>query len=262
MSTMSGSTTSNEHRNTLKMTTGSASPDALIDSIQEGEFYLFYGKNKAILDGLVHGLLVNCVLPVRERHGFESMAIYMNNVDYYQPDKSLVLSPEKLAIAAKCASIEPKIVFKNLFIQMAYNQQHQLAVAKQISELIESKKQDIKLLVVNNLTKFFKESENKNYSANMIKEVLGTICRICTRNKIALVCTGDANVTSKGIIPRPLGGTFLKHAINVIVNLRECSVSHPLAFKATLIKHQYAKTPKSVIVNARKTGRMLLLDRC
>jgi hypothetical protein len=249
----------NEHRNTLKMTTGL---DSLIDSIQEGQFYLFYGKNKAILEGLVHGLLVNCVLSIRERHGFESMAVYMNNVDYYQPDKSLVLSPEKIAITAKCAGIEPKIVFKNLFVQIAYNQQHQLAVTKQISELIEEKKQDIKLLVVNNLTKFFKESKNKNYSANMLKEALGTICRICARYKIALICTGDANITSKGIIPRPIGGTFLKHSVNVIVHLRECSISHPLAFKATLIKHQYANTPKSVIVNTRKTGRMLLLDRC
>lgn len=62
---------------TLKMTTGSAELDSLIDSIQEGQFYLFYGRNKAILDGLVHGLLVNCVLPVRE-HGFESMAVYIN----------------------------------------------------------------------------------------------------------------------------------------------------------------------------------------
>jgi RecA/RadA recombinase len=243
------------------MTTGSAGLDSLIDSIHEGQFYLFYGNNKAILDGLVLQLLVNCVLPMKEKHGFESMAVYMNNVDYYQPDKSLVLSPERIAIVAKCAGIDPKIVFKNLFIQMVYNQQHQLAVAKQISELIESKKHDIKLLVVNNLTKFFKESKNKNYAANMLKEALGTICRICARNRIALICTGDANVTSKGIIPRPIGGTFLKHTVNVIVNLRECSLSHPLAFKATLIKHQYAKTPKSVIVNTRKTGRALLLDR-
>ena len=250
----------NEHRNTLKMTTGSAELDSLIDSIQEGQFYLFYGKNKAILEGLVHGLLVNCVLPVRE-HGFESMAVYVNNVDYYQPDKSVVLNPERVAIVAKCSGIEPKIVFKNLFIQMAYNQQHYLAAAKQISELIESRKQDIKLLVVNNLTKFFKESKNKNYAANTLKESLGTICRICARNKIALVCTGDANVTSKGIIPRPIGGTFLKHTVNVIVHLRECSLSHALAFKATLIKHQYSKTPKSVIINTRKTGRFLLLDR-
>jgi RecA/RadA recombinase len=169
--------------------------------------------------------------------------------------------PEKIAIAAKCAGIEPKIVFKNLIIQIAYNQQHQLAVAKQISELIESRKHDIKLLVVNNLTKFFKESKNKNNAANMLKEALGIFCRICTQNKIALICTGDSNVTSKGIIPRPIGGTFLKHSMNVIVHLREYSVSNPLTFKATLIKHQYAKTPKSVIINTRKSGRMLLLDR-
>jgi hypothetical protein len=64
----------------------------------------------------------------------------------------------------------------------------------------------------------------------------------CAQNKVALICTGDANVTSKGIIPRPIGGTFLNTA-NVIAHLRECSVYHPSAFKATLIKHQYAKHP-------------------
>ena len=117
----------NEHR--LKMTTASAELDSLIDSIQEGQFYLFYGKNKAILDGMVHGFLVNFALPVRE-HGFESTAVYMNNVDYYQPDKSVVLSPEEIAISAKGARIEPKIIFKNLFVQISYNQQHQLAIAK------------------------------------------------------------------------------------------------------------------------------------
>src|SRR6266487_4286864 len=198
----------NEHRNTLKMTTGSAELDSLIDSIQEGQFYLFYGKNKAILDALVHGFLVNCVLPVRG-HGFESMAVYINNVDYYQPDKSAVLSPEKIAIAAKCVRIEPKIVFKNLFVQMAYNQQHQLAVAKQVSDFIETKTgKDIKLLVVNNLTKFFKDSKNKISAAITLKEVLGILCKTCARRKVALVCTSDANVTSKGVIPRPIGGTY------------------------------------------------------
>jgi hypothetical protein len=38
-----------EHRNTLKMTTGSPDLYSLIDSIQEGQFYLFYGSNRAIL---------------------------------------------------------------------------------------------------------------------------------------------------------------------------------------------------------------------
>ena len=187
------------------------------------------------------------------------MAVYINNVDYYQLDKSKLLSPERIAIAAKCVGIEPKIVFKNLFVQMTYNQRHQLAVAKQVSNFIESRNQDIRLLVVNNLTKFFKESKRKDYAAGVLKETLGILCKTCARNKVALVCTGDANITSKGVIPRPIGGTFLKHRINVIVNLRE-SVSHPQAYKATLIKHQYSKTPKSVLLNTRKIGRMLLLD--
>jgi hypothetical protein len=98
----------NEHRSILKMTTGSASLDSLIDSIQEGQFYLFYGSNKLLLDGLVHGLLVNCVLP-KQKHGFESMVLYINNTDYYQPDKSKVLSPERIANTAKCMVLSPRL---------------------------------------------------------------------------------------------------------------------------------------------------------
>ena len=247
----------NEHRTTLKMTTGSANLDSLIDSIHEGQFYLFYGSNKAVLDGLVHGLLVNCVLP-RQNHGLESAVLYVNNVDYYQPDKLKVLCPERIAYTAKCAGIEPKIVFKNIFTQIAYNQKHQLAVAKQVADFI-SKNQDIRLLVVNNLTKYFKESKYKNYAANMLKEVVGILCNACTKNKIALICIGDTNTTSRGVIPRLIGGTYLKHAFNIIVYLRELKPQVQI-YKATLVKHQYSKTPKSVLLTARKTKHMLLLD--
>jgi RecA/RadA recombinase len=245
----------NSSRSMLKMTTGSANLDSLTDSIQEGQCYLFYGS-KTVLDGLIHGLLVNCVLR-REKHGFESMALYINNIDYYQPDKSKVLSPERIAVVAKCAGMEPKIVFKNLFVRIAYNQKHQLEVAKQVSDFIDTQ-EDIRLLVVNNLTKFFKEGRHKNYAAGILKEVLGILCKLCARKRIALICIGDCNVTSRGIIPRPIGGTFLKHAINVIVYFAESS--YPQAYKAILVKHQYSKTPKSVIVNTRKAGRMLILD--
>jgi hypothetical protein len=52
-----------EYRSTLKMTTGSANLDSLIDSIQEGQFYLFYGSNRPLIDGLAHGLLsIRCFI--------------------------------------------------------------------------------------------------------------------------------------------------------------------------------------------------------
>jgi hypothetical protein len=104
-------------------------------------------------------------------------------------------------VASKCAGIDPKFVFKNLYVHPAYNQQHQLSVAEEVAELIESNN-DIKLLVVNKVTKFFKDSKNKMEAANILKQVIGIISKACTKNKVALVCTGDSNTTSEGIIPR------------------------------------------------------------
>ena len=246
----------NEYRSTLKMTTGSPELDALIDSIQQEQFYLFYGTNRTILDGLVYGLLVNCILPIKEQ-GFESMAMYINNVDYYQRDKSNILSVEKIAIAAKCRGIDPMIAFKNIFIQIAYNELHQLAVAKQVAEFIESNEgENMRLLVINNLTKFLRESKDKNHSAIILKEVLNVICKACVKNKVAIGCTSNANITNKGIIARPIGGTFLKHIVNTIVNLKENQYS---TFKATLVKHQYVKTPKSAVLYTKKVGKVHLL---
>jgi hypothetical protein len=254
----------NEHRNTIKMTTGSADLDSLVDGIQEGIFYLFYGNNHAILDAMVYRFLINCVLPIKQKHGFESIGVCFNNTDYYYyhdtARKSLALSPEKIGVAAKCADIDPKIVFKNLYVHPAYNEQHQLVVAEQVADLITSNK-DIKLLVVNRITKFFKESKNKMETANILKQVIGIVSKACAKNKVALICTGDANKAARGIIPRPIGGIYLKHAANVIIHIREYSKTSAVpSFKATLIKHQYTKTPKSTVLYVRKTGGMLLLD--
>jgi hypothetical protein len=254
----------NEHRTTLKMTTGSADLDSLIDGIQEGLFYLFYGNNSVVLDAMVHRFLVNCVLPAKQKHGFESMGVFFNNVNYYDYSRktSASVNPEKIGIAAKCSGIEPKIVFKNLYIHTAYNENHQMSVSEQVTRLIESNK-DIKLLVIHNLTKFFKDStgRKKVEAAILLKQTIGIICKACGKNKVALVCTSDSNTTSKGLIPRPLGGLYLKHAANVIVHIKEQSGTSTIpTFKATLLKHQYVKTPKSAVLYVKKTGGMMLLD--
>ena len=81
------------------------------------------------------------------------MGVCFNNADYYYHNdakKSPALSPEKIGIAAKCAGIDPKIVFKNLYVHPAYNEQHQLVVAGNVADLITSNK-DIKLLVVHHI---------------------------------------------------------------------------------------------------------------
>ena len=245
--------------NCLKMTTGSGELDSLIDGIQEGLFYLFYGDSLP-LDALSHRLLVNCIKSVKE-HGFESMAICFNNTDYYSRGK-MTLNPEKIANIAKGARIDPKIVSKNLFIQTAYNSQHQLQIANEVSELIQNNG-NIKLIVINNLTKFFKDSSGHNRPeiANTLKEVTSIINRACARNKISLVVTGNSNLSSKGVIPRPIGGSYLKHIADIIAYVKDISMKAFLpTFKATLVKHQYLNTPKSVLVHGRKARGMMLLN--
>jgi RecA/RadA recombinase len=254
----------NEYRTTLKMTTGSADLDSLIDAIQEGMFYLFYGNNSLVLDAMVYSFLVNCVLPIKQKHGFESMGVFFNNVNYYDYSRktSVSVNPEKIAVAAKCSGIDPKIVFKNLYIHTAYNENHQLSIAEQVTRIIESNK-DIKLLVIHNLTKFFIDStgRKKAKTVNLLKQTIGMICKTCGKNKVALVCTADSNTPSKGLIPRSTGGSYLKHAANVIVHIKERSGTSTIpSFKATLLKHQYVKTPKSAILYVKKSGGMMLLD--
>jgi RecA/RadA recombinase len=121
----------------------------------------------------------------------------------------------------------------------------------------------INLIVINNLTKFFRDSraEHRLETASTVKEVISLINRACGKNNVAIIATCDSNLSSKCVIPRPIGGTYLKHIANVIVYLKNISTSTFLpSFKATLVKHQYLKTPKSVIVHGRKCGRMMLLN--
>lgn len=216
-----------QYDNLQKMSTGSAEIDSLIDGIQAGSFYLFYSShdNHLILDSLLYRQLIGCILPKsNKKNGFESVAVFFNNIDAsIDKNKHQLLNPEKIAITSKYAGIEPKIVSKNLYVQTAYNQEHQTTKAEEIANEIESNP-DIKLLAIRDLTKFIVQGKdmdrNANNDSNTIKKTLGILFKACTKNKVAIVATGDCSVTSNGIIPKPIGGTYLKHIANIIVHIK------------------------------------------
>jgi Rad51 protein len=260
-----------DHYGTVqKMSTGSAEIDSLIDGIQDSSFYLFYSsrENQLILDSLLYRQLIGCILPKSSNNnGFESAALFFNNIDFsIDKNKHQLLNPEKIAITSKYAAIEPKIVFKNLFVQTAYSQEHQVTIAEEIADKIESNP-DIKLLAIRDLTRFLARVRdtdwNTNDDTNTLKKTLGTLYRACTKNKVAIVATGDCNISNNGIIPKPIGGTYLKHLANVMVHVKPIAwstnqgdITSPyISFNASMIKHPYQKTPKSVNFYARKIGK-------
>ena len=256
-----------------KMSSGSAELDSLIDGIQESSFYLFYSnrENQLFLDSLLYRQLIGCVLPKsNKKNGFKSAAIFLNNIDFSTDrNKHQLLNPEKIAITSKYAGIEPKIVFKNLFVQTVYNQEHQVTIADEIADKIESNP-DIKLLAIRDLTKFLARDRDANWNtnddANTLKKTLGILHRACTKNKVAIIATGDCNILNNGIIPKPIGGTYLKHLANVIVHVKPNSwstttnynIASPyVSFKASMIKHPNQRTPKSVNFYARRIGKRM-----
>jgi DNA repair protein RadA len=260
-----------QHDNIEKMSTGSAEIDWLIDGMQESLFYLFYStpENQIILDSFLNRMLVGCVLPKNgKKRGFESVAVFFNNIDYRaDKNKHQILNPEKIAVTSKYAGIEPKIVSKNLYVQTAYNVDHQVAIAEEIADKIESNS-DIKLLAIRNLTKFFLNNErsDKSQDSSTLKKVLSILYQACVKHKVMMAATGHCNYSSNGMVSRPIGGTYLKHTVNVIVHLKpnpsgsyyiasSSSNSSFTSYKATMIKHPYQLTPKSINFYAKKIGK-------
>jgi RecA/RadA recombinase len=187
--------------------------------------------------------------------------------------KHQLLNPEKIATIAKFAGIEPKIVMKNLYIQTAYNLEHQVTIAEEIADKIESNS-DLKLLVIRDLTKFIAvnnkasyDSSNRGDDSGTLKKVLSSLYQTCVKNKVTMVASGNCNVSSNGILPKPIGGTYLKHIVNVIVNLKpnlsngyyytssNTTGSSSVSYKATMTKHPYQLTPKSSNIYAKRIGK-------
>jgi Rad51 len=261
-----------------KMSSGSSELDSLIDGMEEGLFYLFYStpEHRLILDSLLNRQLVGCILPKSgKKHGFESIAILFNNIDYSRDrNKHQLLNPEKIATIAKFAGIEPKIVMKNLFIQTAYSLEHQVTIAEEIADKLESNP-DIRLIAIRDLTKFIVMNSKVNYDLSnrnddngTLKKVMSSLYQTCVKNKVTMVASGCCNISSNGIIPKPIGGTYLKHIVNVIVNLKpnlsngyyyatsnNNTGGSSVSYKATMTKHPYQLTPKSTHIYAKRIGK-------
>ncbi|MGD0330410.1 MAG: hypothetical protein ABSB40_08205 [Nitrososphaeria archaeon] len=243
-----------EQRKRLKLTTGSGDLDSLIGGIEGGSFYLFYGEPE-ILDLLIHRLLVNCVMPA-EKGGLDAKAVYFNNTDYYV-GKTLI-DPSRLGMLAKHVGIDPSLVFKNVEVAAAFNEERQWFVSKEVADLIREKK-EIKLLAVHNITRFLVNSKKPKESKEVLKKVVGNLWRTASENHVAFVMTVDAIDTGKVLAPKPLGGIYMRQAASILVHFRKFCDGPISSYKVTLVKHPYKRTPESIVLYVSQAGSLDLM---
>jgi RecA/RadA recombinase len=220
-----------------KLTTGNADLNSLLGGgIEPGHFYLFYGDNKSV-DLLIHQILVNCLLP-EEKYGFDGKAVY-SNCGNYREEKTL-LDSQLLSFLIKAAKLDPMKALDNIYVICAFSGEQQEQIESEVQKLLEEDKNKIKLVVVHNIAKLFtsdKGRRNKNFERiTKLQRVVLKLWQACAQNNIAFVASCRSNKTSRGRIPQPEGGKYLRHEANVIVHLSKKSEKPPF-ITAYLLKH-------------------------
>jgi len=241
-----------EERGRLKMTTGSGDLDALIGGVELGRSYLFYGDSQEALDAIVHGVLVNSVLPA-DRGGFGAKALYFNNCNYHQG--KTILNPSMLWELAKKAGLEPRGAFRNMYAICAFNEQQQASAAKEAADLL-SRDGEIRMLVMHDLTRFLGTSRRPREAYLALREVVGPLWQMALRKGITMITTCEAREADVRHIPKPQGDAFLRHEASVIVYLRK--VEKLRGVRACLVKHPYKLTPDSMILHVSEGGMDLM----
>jgi len=243
-----------EERTLLRLGTGSVDLDDLIDGIQQGQFYLLYGNDQTILDTLVHKILVNCVLPY-EKRGFGVKGLYFNVCNYHQG--KTILDPSQLTTIAKCAGIDPNTIFESIYTVSAFNENQQISATKELVKIVEDDN-DIRLLVVQNLTRFIETSSKPLEARKILRQVIGMLRRIASKKEISLVVTCTASKTHRSRLPKPKGGVFLRHEANFVIFLDEMKRENQPSIRATLVKHPYKATPNSIVLRVQPEGVNLM----
>ena len=223
-----------------RLTTGNADLDSLLGGgIEPGHFYLFYGDEKSGVDLLIHQILVNCLLP-REKYGFDGRAVY-SNCGNYREEKT-ILNSNLLTFLIKAVKLDPGKALEDIYVICAFSEEQQERVVTDVRKLLE-RDDEIKLVVVHNIAKLFTSPSKENFGERIsrLQKIVLKLWQACAQNNIAFVASCRPNKTSRGRMPQPEGGKYLRHEANVIVYLRKRGESFVSAY---LLKHPNRETRK------------------
>jgi len=228
----------NERSSMARLTTGNADLDSLLGGgIEPGHFYLFYGSEDSGVDLLIHRLMVNCLLP-EEKYGFAGKCLY-SNCGNYRLERTM-FDAQLLTFLIKAAGLNVMEALDGIKVICSFSEEQEQYSVDEIQRAIEQD-EEIKLVVVHNIAKLFTSEEgtpNKDSGERIrkLQNVIGNLWQACAQKKVALVASCRPKATSRGLIPKPEGGNYLRHKANVIVYLRKRSEGSPF-FTAYLRKH-------------------------
>jgi hypothetical protein len=110
----------------------------------------------------------------------------------------------------------------------------QLMSAPDLVEEIVELKREVRLLAVQQISKlFYSETAIGFEDKTVFTGIVSKLKEICAINQIPFVASCEAK-RKKSLFPEPVGGTYLRHAVNVLLYLREMKSGD---ISAQIVKH-------------------------
>jgi len=212
------------------LSTGSPELDDLIGGVEPGLFYLFYGSEA---EGLPDRLLLRLLVEAMKRgHPGDGEAVYLVCGNYRR--SRTVLDSEFLLSLIEGAGMDVATTLSRIHVVCAFSERQQIRAPSLIEELL-GRMDGVTLIAVQHIAKLF-------YGASALRQenpaeftgMVSRLRRLCCERGIALAATCRSSGCGRPV-PMPEGGSFLRHAANVIIYMRERAGGGPAS--AYLVKH-------------------------
>lgn len=215
-----------ERMNVKKITTGSKNLDDLlgggIETKTITEFYGEYGTGKT---QICHQLAVNVQLPP-EKGGLNGKAVYIDTEGTFRW--------ERIEAMARGVGLDPDEVMENIYVQRAYNSDHQIAIVEELFKFVPEN--NVKLVIIDSVTSHFRAEypgrEHLAVRQQKLNMHLHQLMKLAEVYNIAVVVTNQVMARPDvfyGDPTQPIGGHVLAHTPGVRVQLRKAKGNKRIA---------------------------------
>jgi hypothetical protein len=215
--------------------------NGLINGLEPGRFYLFYSCDGGKLaDQILYKLLIEAVNHMHKRAFYLVCGNYRRSRTVFDSDYFLSLLEQM-----ECDISD---VLTRIFVACAFSEKQQIQAATLIENVI-TREGSFNLIALQQITKIFYGTtavkfENPTKFSGMISKMK----RICTDHGLILTATCRSSGNQRPI-PLPEGGSYLRHAANVIIYFRENKKGGISAF---LLKHPDRRPGGKMVRNMRE----------
>lgn len=199
-----------------RLSTGSPELDKLINMIQNGLFYLFYGEKKLI--ELLFRHMTTQALKQNQKGAPKVAYMLLGN---YRKERTN-LGIEELAELVEDSGFHMWEALSRVRIFTASSADQQALLINELMDLLD-KEDNVSLVIVRGIFKLHIDDariRNRHEVWEEVQKSIINLAQLCAHRNIPLVASGREIKLKGKLLPQPESSSFLRHTANVIINLR------------------------------------------